>query len=391
MNMIKIIILLVYLTNVFTSFGQSYTSITSINSMTISSNTGEKPQSKVWSYDNKWWSVLSDGTGTYIWELKYINNEYVWVRSLQLSNSTKTYADCKLNSNSLHILLFDKNASLPKASLISVHYDQNRNSYSFLNNNTNPLDLILNNSVETATIDIDSQNRLWIAYEKDTKIYVRWTNFPYTTWSNELTIYNGVKNDDICSIIHLNDKIGVLWSNQNTKRFGFKVHEDSNPPSTWSLDEVPSSGSAHNIGNGMADDHLNMAVLNDGTLYCAIKTSYDANGSPKIGLIVRDPNGSWSQLYNVSESGTRPIVTLNETTNKLQVVYTSSESGGNILYKESDISQIMFGNSQILISADPQNSLNYNNVSSSKNNYTSEIVILASSGNQLASVIANSD
>ena len=141
MNMIKISILLVYLTNVFTSFGQSFTSITSINSMTISSNTGEKPQSKVWSYDNKWWSVLSDGTGTYIWELKYINNEYVWVRSLHLSNSTKTYADCKLSSNSLHILLFDKNTSIPKASLISVHYDQNGNSYSFLNNNANPLDL----------------------------------------------------------------------------------------------------------------------------------------------------------------------------------------------------------------------------------------------------------
>ena len=51
----------------------------------------------------------------------------------------------------------------------------------------------------------------------------------------------------------------------------------------------------------------------------------------------------------------------------------------------------MFGNSQILISADPQNSLNYNNVSSSKNTYSSEIVILASSGNQLASVIVNSD
>ena len=141
----------------------------------------------------------------------------------------------------------------------------------------------------------------------------------------------------------------------------------------------------------MADDHLNMAVLNDGTLYCAIKTSYDTNGASKIGLIVRDPNGSWSQLYNVCETGTRPIVTLNETSNKLQVVYTCSESGGNILYKESDIRKIMFGNSQILISADPQNSLNYNNVSSSKNNYTSEIVFLASSGNQLASVIAKSD
>jgi hypothetical protein len=391
LNMIKITVLFFCLTNVFTSFGQSFTSITSIKSMTISSNTGEKPQSKVWSYDNTWWSVLSDFTGTYIWKLKNVNNEYSWVKSLQLSNSTKTFADCKVNANSLHILLFDKSISLPKAGLISVHYDRNTDSYSFLNNNINPLNLILNESVETATIDIDSENRLWIAYEKDTRIFVRWTNFPYTTWSNELTIYNGVKNDDICSIIHLNDKIGILWSNQNTKRFGFKVHENSDPPSTWSHDEVPSATSAKNIGNGMADDHLNMAVLNDGTLYCAIKTSYDTNGSPKIGLIVRDPNGSWSQLYNVSESGTRPIVTLNETTNKLQVLYTSSESGGNILYKESDASRIVFGEPQLLISADPQNPLNYNNVSSSKNNYTSEMVILASSENQLVSVIANSD
>lgn len=389
--MIKITIILFCLTNIFSSFGQSFTSITPINSMMVSSNTGEKPQSKVWRYDNKWWSVLTDAKGTYIWQLKYLNNEYAWVRSLQLSKSTKTYADCKLNSNSLYILLFDKNTSLPKVSLIAMRYDQNTKSYRYLNKNINPLDLILNNSVETATIDMDSENRLWIAYEKDTKINVRWTNFPYTIWSHEITIYNGVKNDDICSIINLNDKIGVLWSNQNTKRFGFKVHENSNPPSVWSLNEVPSSGSAQNIGNGMADDHLNMAVLNDGTLYCAIKTSYDASGSPKIGLIVRDPNGSWSQLYNVSESGTRPIVTLNETNKKLQVVYSSSESGGTILYKESDISQIMFGDSQLLISANPQNSLHYNNVSSSKNNYTLEIVILAVSGNQLASVIANSN
>ena len=192
----------------------------------------------------------------------------------------------------------------------------------------------------------------------------------------------------ICAIVHLNDKIGVLWSNQNTKRFGFRFHEDTQLPSNWSIDEVPAGSSALNIGYGMADDHLNMAVLGDGTLFCAVKTGYDANGQPTIGLIVRDPNGSWSELYNVSESGTRPIVTINEATQKLQVVYTNSELGGDIVYKESDINQIAFGGTQMLISQ--QGSLKYNNVSGAKNNYTSEIVFLASSGNQMASVVASS-
>ena len=37
----------------------------------------------------------------------------------------------------------------------------------------------------------------------------------------------------------------------------------------------------------MADDHLNVAVASDGTLYAAVKTSYDTAGYPKIAMLVR--------------------------------------------------------------------------------------------------------
>ena len=107
--------------------------------------------------------------------------------------------------------------------------------------------------------------------------------------------------------------IGILWSNQNSERFGFRVHFDSDSPSTWQPDEIPASQSALNVRGGMADDHLNLAVGVDGTLYAAVKTSYDTVGYPKIALLIRRPNGIWDDLYEVDEIGTRPFIVLNET------------------------------------------------------------------------------
>ena len=69
-----------------------------------------------------------------------------------------------------------------------------------------------------------------------------------------------------------------------------------------------------------------------------MKTSYDTSGHTKIGLIVRRPNGIWDQtLYNVDTSGTRCIVLLDEAIGRLLVAYTTSEGGGNIVYRETPL------------------------------------------------------
>ena len=135
----------------------------------------------------------------------------------------------------------------------------------------------------------------------------------------------------------------------------------------------------------MADDHLNIKAAADGTIYAAVKTSYDTPGYPKIALLVRRPAGTWDNLYGISESGTRGIVLLNETAGKVKVIYSSAEGNNPTVYNESPISAISFGSQATLISS------SNNDVTSTKQNYTSEVVIIASNGSSLAGVLATDE
>jgi hypothetical protein len=182
-----------------------------------------------------------------------------------------------------------------------------------------------------------------------------------------------------------NGTTGVFWSNQKTKRFGFRVHQDGAAPTLWSADESPASQSALSVGKGLADDHVHVAAASDGTLYAAVKTSYDKSGYPKIALLVRRPNGTWDNLYAVSNGGTRPIVVLNEAAGKLIVAYTSKEGGGDILYRESPLGNIAFGSQKVLISGA------VNDVTSAKHTISNSIVFLAAGGSSAKGVLFTFD
>jgi hypothetical protein len=353
---------------------QGFSAITPLNSLGVTASTGEKPQSKVWTHDGKWWTVMPNATGTHLWRLDGIT----WTFILTLSANTDTHADCKVTGTVVHILLYRGTSS----SLVSIEYVPGSMVYQLWTIQPSTVPILLDAGVETATIDIDGAGRMWLASAGTTAINVRWSDSPYNTWSAAITIASGVADDDICAVIYLPGKTGVLWSNQNTQRFGFKTHTDGDAPGTWSTDEVPASQSAQNVGLGMADDHLNMAVAADGTLFCAVKTSYDMAGSPKVALLVRRPGGTWDDLYGVSESGTRPIVLLNESAGKIKVFYSSTEGGGNILYKESPTGTISLSSQITLITG------TYNDVTSTKQNYTSDVVILASNATQAVGVSA---
>ena len=136
----------------------------------------------------------------------------------------------------------------------------------------------------------------------------------------------------------------------------------------------------------MADDHLNLAVAANGTLYVAVKTSY--SGSPKILLLVRRPNGSWDNTYSVDGSGTRPIVVINEAANRIVVAYTTSDNGGDIVYRVSPLDVISLAPRQVMIPG------TVNNVTSTKQNFTKDVVFLASGGSSAkgpCSILMGSD
>ncbi len=351
-------------------------SIAPIGDLSIDSsiNTGEKPQSKIWTYANQWWSVVPDNDGTWISRLD--GDE--WTQTTQLTSNSSYKADVKSIDDLAHILLLDGSDS----QLASVEYDANLNSYVMWDQRPTLVDMGLPGGIETATIDIDSLGRMWIAFDQSDSVEVRYSDGLYSNWSSSIVLASNIDGDDISVITAMpNNTVGVLWSNQSTERFGFRYHVDGTNPNQWSADEIPASQSAQNRGGGMADDHLNVAVASDGTLYAAVKTSYDGGGQTKIALLVRRPNGQWDNMYDVAGSGTRPIVILNEDAGRLIVAYTESDSGGDILYKETATNNISFGSSETLISG------SLNNVTSTKQNFTDEVVVLASRGSRAEGVL----
>ena len=339
---------------------------TPVSSIPISHPTMDKPQSKVWSHADTWWAVLPSTTvspsGTWLWKL---GGDGSWSNVLRLSPATDTQADAKAVGDVTHILLYGASPVLASIEYVGGAYQP----WSQRLTNTA---ISLPNS-ETATIDVDSTGRMWLATENGTNINVHHSDAPYDSFSAPVTLASGVTADDIGVVTALpSGKVGVLWSNQNTRLFGFRTHSDGADASAWSVDEQPASQSARNVGFGMADDHLNVAVASDGTLYAAVKTSYDTAGEARIALLVRRSNGTWDDLHEVDQAGTRPIVLLNEQEGSVRVVYTSSEGFNDIVMKTSSTSAIGFGARQTLITG------GVNDVTSTKQNWTGKVLALAS-------------
>jgi hypothetical protein len=237
----------------------------------------------------------------------------------------------------------------------------------------------LGSGAEAGTLTIDGNGRMWVAWDGTTDFRVRWSDFPYSSWSSTIIVASGANSDDICAIVALPGKIGLFWSDQTSKRFGFKTHPNGTDPSVWSSNEVPGSQSALNLGAGMADDHMNLVCASDGTLYCAVKTGYDVPGKTLLGLLVRRPSGIWDNIYSVSSNdGTRPQLVLNETIGKLKVIYTtrSNPKGGeDIMYRESSISNISFSRPYTLIGGDLAQFYNY--TTTTHQIYSTELAMLS--------------
>ncbi|MCK6211008.1 hypothetical protein KZX45_10675 [Georgenia sp. EYE_87] len=347
----------------------------------VSVNTGEKPQSKLWRHDGTWWAVLASTqvspAGTWLW--RYDGGR--WTNVLRLSSDATLRADAKRVGNVTHIFLHG-----PSPVLVSVEYVPGTRTYQPWTARPTATPVSLSGS-ETATIDIDSTGRMWLASDSRTSVEVRYADSPYRSFSSRTVLASNVTEDDIAVVTAIpGGKIGVLWSNQSTRRFGFRTHADGASPSAWGSDEVPASQSALNIGGGMADDHLNVAVASDGTLYAAVKTSYNRSDRPVIGLLVRRPTGSWDNLREVDDVGTRAIVQLDESTGTLRVLYTESTNFDDILMKSASTRDLVFPASSTTAMDG-----NFNNVTGTKENVPGALMVMASSVSKAHSTVIGAD
>lgn len=359
----------------------------------VAAATGEKPESKLWWNDGFWWaSMYNNGARTY--------HMYRLDRDLAVWSDTGVTIDDRPGSKS-DALWDDDHKKLYVASHIFVDvgkptanpgewgrlyrysYDPAAKSYSL--DSGFPVNVTRGIS-ETMVLAKDSKARLWVTYVENSKVMMNHSLADDRTWAapyvlpvRELAV--NLTTDDISSVIAFGGRnIGVMWSNQATMKMYFAVHRDGDPADAWKTEETAYPDSA--------DDHINLKTDSSGRVYAAVKTSFEKPNEPLVLLLVREPEGKWSNhvFGLVRDHHTRPIVLVDETNGRIHMFATAggrvpaAEAGGGIYYKPSSIHKIDFrpglGEKFIDNPSDPL----INNATSTKQNVDSSmgIIVLAS-------------
>jgi PKD repeat protein len=368
-----------------------------------SAPTGEKPESKLWWNDGRWWASMYDvASGTYhIWWLNPSTSPETWVDSgTAIDNRPKSRADTLWDGSHLYV------ASAPFASSNTSGVTGSparlyRFSYNALSR-TYSLDAgfpvsINNISSETITLDKDSTGRLWATWAQGGSVYFNATTNGDASWGTPAVLpadnATGLDADDISTVIAFGaGRVGIMWSNQVASTTYFAVHNDGDPVGTWQ----PSEGVTI-PGPGQSDDHVNVKDLqsdSSGRIFAVIKTSLTdlagvSSSAPVIVVLARGARGGWSRATfgTVANCHTRPILVLDSSNNLAHVYATAPDSGcpysgspGTIFEKTSSLGNLSFPSGRGTPVMRIEGSPNLNNATATKQtvNNSTGIVLLAS-------------
>lgn len=354
------------------------------------SPSGSKPESKLWYNDGKWWASLFDAsTGRYfIYRLDLAAQ--AWVKTnTALDPRPDSRSDALWDGNKLYVASyrFKDSSKGSGPTPVGPSYPANLYRYSYnTSTDTYSLDagfptLVNQARTETLVLDEDSTGALWATWRQDANIMVARSTAGGTSWGTPFVLpgVTGVTADDISSVLAFGgNRIGIMWSDQNTGKMMFKAHLDGAPNNAWSNAEVAYQGT-----DG-ADDHINLKGISDqgARILAAVKTSNGSSAEPLVNLLDRnDSTGTWSARVfgTVGDSHTRPIVVIDTERATVHMFATAGQSGGSIYEKTAPLSNITFPpgvGTPVLTDAD---SADINNASSTKQNVngTTGLVVLA--------------
>jgi methionine-rich copper-binding protein CopC len=236
-------------------------------------------------------------------------------------------------------------------------------------------------NTETLAFDKDSAGKLWITYTQGSKVYVNRSTGGDAIWGTPFVMpgASNVGSDDIASLVAYQNKIGVLWSNQNTDTMYFSSHTSGDADAAWS------TPLAIYTGSNAADDHINLKSLqsdSSGRLFAAVKTSRSGSSDTLIHLLSRDAGGAWqSALFGTgSDNHTRPLVLLDGSNSMVYMFATSPTSCGIIYMKSTSMDSLSFpsGKGTPFVSSSTYTCIN--NVTSTKQTLSTAtgLVVLAS-------------
>jgi hypothetical protein len=200
--------------------------------------------------------------------------------------------------------------------------------------------------LETATIARDSRGRFWVAYNWRRQVWIR--SSPHAgggAWNKPALVSEQTTMvDDLCAVVAMPGRIGVLWSDQDHDAIYFRGRSDNALPSEWDSIEIAQQGGK------TADDHIHAVVLKNGTLCVATKNSVDEIGTAQLVLRVRDSRGRWTNhpygIRTEQVEPSRPIILVGGSPERLMLahsIYTKGNSrpaGSLVVWQSTDARRI---------------------------------------------------
>jgi PKD repeat protein len=385
--------------------------------------TGQKPESKLWWNDGRWWADMYDtASGTYhIWWLDRSASPERWVDSgTRLDNRPASRADTLWDGMHLYVasaVFASSNGTVATGNATRLYrysYDPLTRSYSL----DSGFPVSINNvSSETIVFDKDTDGRLWATWAQNGSVYYNVTAPGQdTNWGSPAPLpaasASGLEDDDISTLVAFGKPtsqggtgghIGVMWSNQTVSTTYFAVHNDGDPVGSWQASEsvtVP--------GPKQSDDHLNVKQLqtdDSGRVWAVIKTSLNdvagaASSAPQILVVSRGSKGGWSRATfgTIADCHTRPVLMLDSTNNLAHVYATAPDSGcpfsgtaGSIFEKTSPMDNLSFTSGRGTPVMRMVGSPNLNNVTGSKQTVDASTGIVMVAGNDVTKQYWSSD
>jgi hypothetical protein len=329
------------------------------------SPTGNKPQSKLWYADGRWWATLFNATAGQHRIYRLDRSAQRWVDTgtpIDPRRSTRADVLFDESGNKLYVAshVFSKTSGAATtaangAKLWRYSFDPAGDRYT--------LDAGFPAAINSATaealnIDRDSTGTLWATWTQGSRVYVnRTAGGDDAAWGTPFVIPGsaGLDSDDISAVVRFGgDRIGVMYDNELDHRTTFAIHRDGAPDGAWALEDVPTGWNS--------DDHVNLKAEAGGRVFAVTKTSDTSGSQPLILLNVRSAAGAWA-TYVVSrytDNHTRPIVQLDEANRRLYVVATCGTTGGYICMKSSSMDAVSFaaGTGTAIIRDDSSSDLN---------------------------------
>jgi trimeric autotransporter adhesin len=308
--------------------------------------TGSKPESKLWRNDGFWWGSLWHAPSADFHIFRLDSGSQTWIDTgVALDDRPSTRADVLWDGAAGKLYVASHRFSeSPSSGYPSRLYRYSYNAATDTYTRDVGFPVSINNfRTETLVIDKDSTGQLWATWTQGSQVWVNRSvcepTCNDTTWGSPFVVSpTAVKSDDISSVIAFGgNRIGVMWSNQNTARDLFAVHDDGQPDNVWTIETALQ-------GPGLADDHINLKTDVTGRVFAAVKTSKSSSNDPLNMLLVRSAGGGWSShvFGLVKDNHTRPIVEIDEEHGIVHMFATSPESSGTIYEKTSPINSISF-------------------------------------------------